>query len=1635
MISHSFSKEEDITKESVVKKINSQFLEKMSLISYFAGEELIVGNLLATLCLFSTFTKILGTFTFFVNFEGIAKNPFMILMKIFNRTYFLLDYNDLFKLTVVLMFILNFIFVILFFVILFSTKPRENSTFILSLIKIYQLMSIINFWILLSWEIEMSLLILTGVEKEVAFYKIISVLNIIITFFSSILYCFFGNKVEFNFELCDYFSRLDTSCEFYIFICKLIFSINFSTFIKIGDKDYNPNIYLAICCFISIVMAYCITSFSFYYYNYINMLFLYFNLSGCYSSIVSIVIYNVGTLDGGDFMIIVGYVVFYPVSQVLIQHYWNSLLSKIPFVEIKKEHALCKYMLMLIYLVCVENLSEVERLKLIGVVKQHQQNCVFDTCVCKEENGACLYLPKTEAEYIISNDNFTYETSKIYFKHLIIKEFEFLIKVTRNNNNNNLIMMFSYYMLFYIGNYHTAMYALLNLKKNKTLNYQQKSSLNRIYEMIHHKLEAINSSPMKRIVQNKPVEYFKVDFTNLILFYEKVTKMKISINYALEFAIQFWTCIQNKVEIHLIKKNGLEFYKYHNIIENTYKEIISIYPNLREVNAYYTRYKSAAFNEMPQYYNTAEKGIKNITNTSEEGFLSDNEKFFHPKSVIVIANLTDRNKSIIEKISENVKSLLNYSPTECLGQEVKLLMPNIYKTTHNHFIQTHFETGRNITVNHEKFTFALHANYYSVPVMISVKMLPNYSNNIYYVAVLREVPIDYDFIITTNNGKIEMISKGIFNKIFNNVSISLFNSIDYYIGFICKEYFAEIANINDPKYKITNFTSENDEKKKYKYTLLHFRSDAIIDSILREYKKNENNSNTAYMTTQQSLIDSPIMKILSMKEKIFQNFMKDSIKRYVKIEPFNIFLNDYLTMFKLYQNINADGDVNLDEIKLINQYIYQKEDDVEDPYQNVRLLYGKPEPNESKKKNVDLTLYNNGILIKKELLCETNLFYVKSEKKEKDSENIYSTSIEIKQYDKEQFKVYMSMKKRYKQKKEYGEIKFIILWNLIFLICLIIATSINYASKEKQILTIFKCLQKEYSSIVSIFDNFASLDKNFLLIANRNKYFSSLQNDTEYIDYLYNNSLNTIIELNQITSTLNTLTYDFSDTFLDFFSTNLTFTNKGYTSLNRTLENYIISLISLFNTIDSIDKIDSSNVNIENILTNLNLQFYNQIGATINFSLNSTVDHIDHLKRDNKVNISIFMGLIFLFGVYVYARILCFYCIQNNMIGLLLSIDYDECDNILRLIRELRAISQRRQNDTESKKNTYNNDNESDMLLNKDNETEMNNSKELIQGDKINDKEYEKKITKLVFEQAKKNKKNLRKKSEKKLSNKSILKKANSIPTKVYIVFLVRILFIMLLNLIPFIITLSYRFYEDKSTKIINLIQNLNVNHHSFLISYVLFIKLIMNPSPPNDYTVRLNYVLSLMKSNQFNTTSLFFEALEGFDSMEDFEVFFTKNMCNKSETPERYCNDSSPYYEQSFLYITNINIELIEDIILNSDILSLPSKTDIVINQYLHDERVIMADETFNLLSIYGFQSQRIYLNELISIFVDKFRKQQIIIFIFNIAMMVLNQIVSIYLMKHIIEVVDVELKNIFSLMPFPLALEDHNIKDLLSK
>jgi len=359
--------------------------------------------------------------------------------------------------------------------------------------------------------------------------------------------------------------------------------------------------------------------------------------------------------------------------------------------------------------------------------------------------------------------------------------------------------------------------------------------------MIANKVEEINSNPVTKMELDGKISYFKLDFNRIINFYEKITTLRTSISFALDYSLNFWNCILNKVEIDVIKKNGLEFYKHHSKIEETFKEINLIYDQLLEINELYYNYKNHVFGEIKKY------NIRQTINFDLKG----KDKFFNNRSTIIIANLTDRNKAIIEKISENIKSFLGYNSSECLGQDVKLLMPNFFKMKHSGFVNNHFESGVSRITNKERQILALHAKGYSIPINLSIKLLPNFSSNIFYVGFMREFNVNYDFIITTPKGKIEMISKGVFTSLINP---HLFNSLDYYIHFLCKEYLDEINQIFEMHYTISDFSNPNHTSQKYNYSLLHLQKEANIERILIDFKKNDN-------TNQQGLDTSQSIKI------------------------------------------------------------------------------------------------------------------------------------------------------------------------------------------------------------------------------------------------------------------------------------------------------------------------------------------------------------------------------------------------------------------------------------------------------------------------------------------------------------------------------------------------------------------------------------------------------------------------------------------------------------------------------------------------------------------------------------------------------------------------------------------------------
>ena len=70
------------------------------------------------------------------------------------------------------------------------------------------------------------------------------------------------------------------------------------------------------------------------------------------------------------------------------------------------------------------------------------------------------------------------------------------------------------------------------------------------------------------------------------------------------------------------------------------------------------------------------------------------------------------------------------------------------------------------------------------------------------------------------------------------------------------------------------------------------------------------------------------------------------------------------------------------------------------------------------------------------------------------------------------------------------------------------------------------------------------------------------------------------------------------------------------------------------------------------------------------------------------------------------------------------------------------------------------------------------------------------------------------------------------------------------------------------------------MNQQTFIISYLFFQQLILTKTPDDNIIDLLNDSTAQMKQNQFETTTLFFDALNGF-KLTQFEEFFSKNFCN----------------------------------------------------------------------------------------------------------------------------------------------------------
>jgi len=346
----------------------------------------------------------------------------------------------------------------------------------------------------------------------------------------------------------------------------------------------------------------------------------------------------------------------------------------------------------------------------------------------------------------------------------------------------------------------------------------------------------------------------------------------------------------------------------------------------------------------------------------------------------------------------------------------------------------------------------------------------------------------------------------------------------------------------------------------------------------------------------------PLTKIYNLKEKIKRNFLRDSIKKFSILDSFNILSNEELKIFKLYTQINTDLIANIEEMQLIEGYLQgfgklerSEENEEESDFNldtNVNSRFIDPS-NKTSDTNVHKENFNYAALVKEK--------YKQNEKREKKQKalnydsgsNTSSLSSHVSQ---DYYKQYQSIMKRYSSKNTYGEIHYIIILNVLFLIVILLLIIFNHISNYKGIINIFNSINTEYFSLIKIYPELTNINKNLITILNVKKDLMNLSlfpsNYTEKafndITYFYN-------EFDDSRDFILNSTFAFSGNFVDKLFKKLTIFEPNYINQEVSLNQILISLSSYIGYLTNITLIYPENENVEFILQNLNSDLYDRI--------------------------------------------------------------------------------------------------------------------------------------------------------------------------------------------------------------------------------------------------------------------------------------------------------------------------------------------------------------------------------------------------------------------------------------------------------
>eukprot|EP01022_Parablepharisma_sp_SALTPOND_P016641 TRINITY_DN248_c0_g1_i1.p1 TRINITY_DN248_c0_g1~~TRINITY_DN248_c0_g1_i1.p1 ORF type:complete len:1944 (-),score=172.22 TRINITY_DN248_c0_g1_i1:9089-14920(-) len=607
----------------------------------------------------------------------------------------------------------------------------------------------------------------------------------------------------------DGLSRLDTNTELYYCLFRIITAILFRWLL---DRKLEW-VFLLIHLIYAIIFAYRYYKNVPYYNPFISALY-----GGCVLThlwqVANVFCFTVlgeeGKKDlykGVAAVCVIGSAVAYIFAKHLRRKLINQKVIDLHHAKITSEEELDVYIQSLLQLHEAQQGSMDEELLLRGVVWRHKAECIDPECPLLKRGVNKLFYPLMEEEIVTEPDNIKERIVILTLLNSILKERG---KRAGEQASACFHLIYSNFLFQELGNAHMAIVEVMRANKSSPTTQQRMSIYALLrsieeYLIVKHRKQKGKGEMMTTNLQGAAEIWdvtIVIKFENLLLQFIKYIEQCAGDH------IEFWSHLDSMLpDLNDVNKIGLRILETSKDIQRIWSKLNKINPNHPKALNIYGYYLREISNDSELGQEFIDKAITiNLHKSVADDPLNDFELMFAEDTAIIMMNGSPDQLGKIIKTNSGVLKLFGYNQFEIYGNDVSIIMPGIFARHHAKFMQRYFETGKQFLIQTERVLYALHRNNYLFCISIVVKPVPSLASALpQYIALIRQINKDFDYIITDENGKIDSISMGIYHMY--NLSSSFIKENHIYIQLICPELADPVSFVDDKvKLRFCTFT-------------------------------------------------------------------------------------------------------------------------------------------------------------------------------------------------------------------------------------------------------------------------------------------------------------------------------------------------------------------------------------------------------------------------------------------------------------------------------------------------------------------------------------------------------------------------------------------------------------------------------------------------------------------------------------------------------------------------------------------------------------------------------------------------------------------------------------------------------------